>query len=233
MEINHANNKKAKTFVLGDCHGGYKALKQVFERSGFDYNKDQLIFLGDVVDGWPETPQCIEELLKIKNLILIEGNHDDWCYNWFKVGASPVIWTEQGGRATINSYIANPELMIKHRDFFDRAVKCYVDDKMRVFVHGGFKLGIPIEEQPVRYLTWDRDLYDNRNNTFSIEPYTEAFIGHTSTWNISKYPFCRNKVWFLDQGAGWEGRLTIMDIDSHKFWQSDRVANLYPGFHGR
>ena len=37
-----------KTFVIGDIHGAYKALLQCFERSGFDYEKDHLIVLGDV-----------------------------------------------------------------------------------------------------------------------------------------------------------------------------------------
>lgn len=222
-----------KTYVIGDIHGAHKALIQCLLRCGFDYENDKLIVLGDVVDGWPETPECVEELLKIKNLILIEGNHDTWAREWFKSGARPIIWTEQGGRATIDAYIRNPELLIKHRSFFDKAARYYLDDKKRLFVHGGFKLGVPIDEQPLRYLSWDRDLYDNRNNVFDISPYSEIFIGHTSTWNISHYPFCRNNVWFLDQGAGWEGKLTIMDVDTHKFWQSDRVANLYPGYQGR
>jgi serine/threonine protein phosphatase 1 len=40
-------------------------------------------------------------------------------------------------------------------------------------------------------------------------------------------------VWYLDQGGGFEGKLSLMDIDTHEFWQSDKVVNLYPGFHGR
>ncbi len=222
-----------KKFVISDIHGGYKSLIQCLERSSFNYNEDLLICLGDIVDGFPETPQCVEELLKIKNLILIEGNHDTWARDWFKFGSRPIIWTEQGGRATIDAYIANADLMIKHRSFFDKAVKCYVDDENRLFVHGGFKLGVPVEEQPLRYLSWDRDLYDMRNNDLDISPYKEVFVGHTSTWNISKFPFCRNKVWFVDQGGGWEGRLTIMNIETHEFFQSDVVKNLYPGFRGR
>jgi len=41
----------SKTFVIGDIHGGYKALLQCFARSGFDYKKDKLICLGDITDG--------------------------------------------------------------------------------------------------------------------------------------------------------------------------------------
>ncbi len=94
-------------------------------------------------------------------------------------------------------------------------------------------MGVPIEEQSLRYLTWDRDLYDQRNNDLDISPYKEVFIGHTTTWNISHKPFMRNNVWFLDQGGGWEGKLSIMDINTHEFWQSDVVKSLYPECRGR
>jgi len=48
-----------KTFVIGDIHGAYKALIQCLKRSKFDYDRDRLICLGDVVDGYPETKECI------------------------------------------------------------------------------------------------------------------------------------------------------------------------------
>ena len=38
-----------RTLVIGDIHGGFKALQQVFERANITEN-DQLIFLGDYVD---------------------------------------------------------------------------------------------------------------------------------------------------------------------------------------
>ena len=67
-----------KTFVMGDVHGAYKALKQCLERASFDYQNDCLIQLGDIADGGNEVYECVEELLKIKNLVAIKGNHDDW-----------------------------------------------------------------------------------------------------------------------------------------------------------
>ena len=215
-----------RQFAIWDIHGGHKSLVQCLERSWFNYEEDQLIVLWDIVDGWPETPQVVEELLNIKNLILIEGNHDTWAREWFKFWARPIIWTMQWWQATIDAYIANPELMIKHRDFLDRAVKCY-EDWDRLFVHWWFKPWYSAKEQPLRYLTWDRDLYDMRNNDLDISPYKEVFVGHTSTWNISKFPFKRNWVWFLDQWGWFDGKLSIIDVETKEFWQSDIVSNLY------
>ena len=66
-----------RSFVIGDIHGAYPALRQCLELCKFDYNSDLLICLGDVCDGWPQVKESVEELLKIRNLIYIMGNHDD------------------------------------------------------------------------------------------------------------------------------------------------------------
>ena len=103
-----------RTFVMGDIHGAYKALKQCLQRSSFDYENDVLINLGDVCDGWPQTKDCIDELLKIKNLIYILGNHDTWGLAWMEAGEAENIWLTQGGDATIKSYsLGVPESHIK------------------------------------------------------------------------------------------------------------------------
>lgn len=43
----------------------------------------------------------------------------------------------------------------------------------------------------------------------------------------------RCNVWNIDTGAGWSGKLTIMDIDTKEYWQSDFVKELYPDEKGR
>ena len=37
----------------------------------------------------------------------------------------------------------------------------------------------------------------------------------------------RHNVWNLDTGAGFNGRVTMMDIDTKIFWQSDPIPSLY------
>ena len=52
---------EARTFVIGDIHGSYTALMQCLALSDFDYQHDELIALGDVCDGWPETSIQLNE----------------------------------------------------------------------------------------------------------------------------------------------------------------------------
>ena len=54
-----------KTFVIGDIHGGLKALFQVLERAKVSKN-DTLIFLGDFVDGWSESPAVLDFLIALE-----------------------------------------------------------------------------------------------------------------------------------------------------------------------
>jgi len=37
----------------------------------------------------------------------------------------------------------------------------------------------------------------------------------------------------MDTGAAFHGRISVMDIASKKYWQSDAVQQLYPGETGR
>jgi serine/threonine protein phosphatase 1 len=231
-----------KTFVIGDIHGAAKALDQCLVRANFDFLKDILVCLGDVADGWPETPQVIEKLLELKNLILVQGNHDFWLEGWLQFGARPVIWTEQGGQATIEAYLKEPELMVKHRDFFKKAVGYALDDKNRIYVHGGFCRGIAIASQLREMLMWDRTLADKtagakEGDKFLVHEYGHVFLGHTSVNNYKKLPknkpYTGGNVTLLDTGAGWEGVLTIMNVNTMKYWQSDLVSELYPESRGR
>jgi len=229
-----------KEFVIGDIHGGHKALLQCFDRSKFDYDNDLLICLGDVVDGWPETPQCIEELLKIRNLIYIIGNHDVWAKAWLDSGEEEYLWLSQGGQATKDAYLNNQQLLTKHRSFFDIAKSYYIDDKNRLFVHGGFDPSIDIKLQSQTDITWDRSLFETarlkgyNGPDKKITKYSEVFIGHTSTISFGiKEPIKMCEVWNLDTGGGWEWKLSIMDINTKEYWQSDIVSKLYPNIRGR
>jgi serine/threonine protein phosphatase 1 len=236
-----------KRFVLGDLHGAYKALMQVIESSGINYDEDQLICLGDVADGWNEVPECFEELLKFKNLIYIIGNHDLWLRDYFQKGHTPYIWTSQGGKATMNAYkrYADMEMVKHHRELLEKALSYYTTEDNKLFVHGGFNWHQPIKEQAEYDLTWDRDLfvtacmwqgYANRELKLDkVKAYDEVFIGHTTTsrYDPNLKPVHVSNIWNLDQGAGWGGKLTLMDIDTKEYWQSDIVATLYPNEHGR
>ena len=239
-----------KKFVIGDIHGSNKALLQVLERSGFDKESDLLISLGDVADGWNEVPECVDTLLSIKNLIAIRGNHDVWCYDWFEMGATPLIWTQQGGQATLDAYVRTGKMTEdSHKEFWKNQVDYHIDDDNRLFIHGGwdyvegFPRGamLPVNAGSIaKECHWDRSLLEGARSAFgdknrpgkfkALEQFKEIYIGHTA---MNGEPKQFGNLWNLDTGAGWNGQLTIMDIDTKEFWQSDNVKELHPDQLGR
>lgn len=243
-----------RKLVIGDIHGSYNALLQVLERSSFDYKNDLLITIGDIVDGWGDSFKCVEELLKIQNRIDIIGNHDAWFLTFINTGIHETKWG-MGGLSTAKSYAEAAGIDFKanessdgwltnlnsgdipedHQTFFRRQIKYFKDNNNNLFVHGGFNPRTAINQQLPYNLMWNRDLWSKhlsiRGSKMKIifeEEFNKIFIGHTSTTFCGSYePVTIDKLTNMDTGAGGGGYLSIMDIDSGEFWQSDYVPDLY------
>ena len=237
-----------KTFVIGDIHGVYKALLQCLERSRFDYDNDRLVVIGDVCDGYPDVVECFDELLKITNLIYIWGNHDKWAYDFYTgatYGFAQPFWIKQGGAATFDAYAkigGMPAAHLKILKDAHVALEEKISGVLRLFVHGGIDPNKKLEKQDPELCMWDRQLlysarekHYQKKEDYKFGGYDEIFIGHTSTQGLSKTTlplhFCN--VWNLDTGAGWNGKLTIMDVETKEYWQSDPTPELYGGIQGR
>jgi serine/threonine protein phosphatase 1 len=242
------------TYVIGDIHGRDDAIEDVLHGCEFKYYEDTLIPLGDVCDGGRGTRKCFDILSEVQNLVLILGNHDQWSLNWMKTGRELPIWTHQGGYATMESYgFDRRNVPKKHIEMLENAKVYYVDDKNRIFVHGGFDPNVKIEYQDPELLMWDRDLIwyargyteelNGRRVTVpgkNVPGYARVFVGHTTTQIHTEVsdlvndpqadpykPKFFNNLVMLDTGAGWNGKLTIMDVDTLEYWQSElQVPNI-------
>ena len=239
-----------KTFVIGDIHGGLKALKQILSKLSLTKN-DKLIFLGDYVDGWSESPEVLDYLITLKktqNCIFIKGNHDDLLLNYLKTNDYSDQWLLHGGQSTIDAYKKVATNTIKnHISFLSSLEPCYLDEKNRLFIHAGFTNLKGIEFEFFKTLFyWDRSLWETAlciDPNLSIESpyypsrlklYKEIYIGHTPVTRIGKTtPFQAANVWNVDTGAAFKGPLTILDVDTKEFWQSNPLPELYPSEKGR
>lgn len=244
-----------RILAIGDIHGGLLGLKQAIERANVSVN-DTLIFLGDYVDGWDDIAPLIDYLIsldKIHNCIFIRGNHDWWFEDFMTYGVPSEDWIEHGGYTTRRSYLqhgligenSNVQEFDKHKTFFKRMHTHYIDDKNRLFVHGGYSSqeGVSGEFDKTR-MYWNRSLLDTAVTVYTqsksnyererrypklLKKYNEIFIGHTTTMLYGTMePLNVYNLWNLDTGAGTNGKVTIMDVDTKKFWQSDLLRELYP-----
>jgi serine/threonine protein phosphatase 1 len=78
-------------------------------------------------------------------------------------------------------------------------------------------------------LTPDSVLYPRR-----LKLYREIYIGHTPVTQIGENtPIRMASVWNVDTGAAFKGPLTVLDVDTKRYWQSDPLPDLYPNEIGR
>jgi serine/threonine protein phosphatase 1 len=219
-----------KRFALGDVHGELEKLKEVLKLSNFNYEEDELISLGDLVDRGPDSYGVVEELLKVKNLIAIRGNHDNEWLKFIKTGHNALI--NQGGRQTITSYENAEKDFSVHLDFFKyKQINYHIDEDNNCFVHGGFNRHENIRTQAEHVLYWDRDLFlsalsysamkDNRYKFKMLDNFNKVYVAHTPTtyWN-SSIPMKAANIINLDTGSGKGGLLTLYNLDTDEYWQA-------------
>jgi serine/threonine protein phosphatase 1 len=242
-----------RTLVIGDIHGGLRALHQIMERATVT-TKDTLIFLGDYVDGWSQSPQVLDFLIDLgtkQNCIFIRGNHDELLLDWLLgnfENFDESMWFKHGGEATVTAYSnVSDTAKKKHIAFLKSLQNYYLDEQNRLFIHAGFTNmnGVTYEYFP-KLFYWDRTLWEtalvlnenlDKNSYFYPKRFTlydEIYIGHTPVTRIEQTtPIQKACIWNVDTGAAFKGPLTIMDINTKEFWQSEPLNYLYPTEKGR
>lgn len=195
-----------RKLLIGDIHGNDRGLIDVLDAAAYDKEYDQIICIGDYVDGWSESCEVIDFLIALETQavhkpIFIRGNHDVWCEKFLHGEINP-HWMTQGGEATILSYKNNPDInMEHHRSFFRRLHNYWIDDENRAFVHGGYKSPKGLGHESTQYdYGWDRDLWGlamilhrtkdipTNDDACRNQLYKEIYIGHTATTGYNCKP---------------------------------------------
>ncbi|MDC0176923.1 serine/threonine protein phosphatase [Polaribacter sp.] len=239
-----------RTFAIGDIHGGLKALIQLLNKLALKEG-DQLIFMGDYVDGWSESAQVIQFLIEISKkfeCIFIKGNHDVWCQDWLKNEAVNPSWYLHGGKETMESYEGfSAQEKKEHLHFFKNLPLYHIDAENRLFLHAGFTSLHGVQKEKFQELFYlDRSLWEmllamnlsiEKESIFypkRLQHYKEIYIGHTPTTNYNDpSPINIANVWNIDTGAAFKGKITGINIDTKVFYQSDNLPSLYPDEKGR
>jgi serine/threonine protein phosphatase 1 len=223
-----------RVLCIGDIHGDAVALDQVLERANVSKTDDLIIALGDICDGFRRTRSVIDTLLQY-NVILCKGNHDcstegtgrcdfGWALNWMIRGEVLPLWDQQGGQYTRESYgFDHTQVPESHINFIKSGHDYYIDEMNNLYCHGGFNPLIPLEIQYSEDIMWDRKLCVLAQYN-PIEGYNKVFVGHTCvrSHNSTDFkPIFYNNLIMMDTGCGWLGKLTIMDVKTMEYWQSD------------
>lgn len=210
----HHYLRSMRTIVIGDIHGRAEELRELLSACNFDYENDKLIQLGDLIDRGPDPYGVIEELIKIKNKVLLYGNHEDMflsfmrrehniysehtvkCYKKTLKELHNIVEDNLINVNTFTNYLSQ-----EHKDILlclkDRPL--YHLDEGRLFVHAGIAQGVSLDRQPTDSLIWDRDFFynylgygygyfeDSEPDLKYLKQYREIYIGHTPVINYDKH----------------------------------------------
>lgn len=215
-----------RVYAVGDIHGCAGLLARACEFIASNAGKDAperkyLVFMGDYVDRGPDSRDVIEQLIKgVPGLLTLclRGNHDQSMLNFLGDPGFFRLWKGFGGRETLLSYDVTPpeheddESLFEARDTFAEAVPethirfleslpYFVRIGGYLFVHAGFRPGLPIAKQRREDMLWIRDEFlDTRRNFGGTVVY-----GHTP----SARPADRGDRVGIDTGAYATGKLTV------------------------
>src|SRR5271167_4994486 len=72
------------TVAIGDIHGNLGPLEDLLSQVFSELQpEDTLVFLGDYIDGGPDSRGCVERIVRLKaeadfTVVGLPGNHEQW-----------------------------------------------------------------------------------------------------------------------------------------------------------
>lgn len=213
-------NRRGTDWVVGDIHGCFTKLETELYTLGFDESKDRLFSVGDLVDRGPESEKCLEWLDK-PWFHAVRGNHEQLLIDGYKLdGNDAALHYRNGG-----------QWFFHIQDFMQPAYVDYLGSlPVLIEIKTSFgKVGIVHAEPYI--LNWDilkSEVMREDENTLQgciwsrtkvrsksveiVKNIDKVYCGHT-VLDKSIVPYTLGNTVYLDSGAVFGGRLTIVKID--------------------
>uniref|UniRef100_A0A7V4G7E0 Serine/threonine protein phosphatase n=1 Tax=Desulfobacca acetoxidans TaxID=60893 RepID=A0A7V4G7E0_9BACT len=208
-------------YVIGDIHGCLGSLKRLLEHLAPDLHRDTLIFVGDYIDRGPASKGVVDYLLTLQarypreHLIFLKGNHEAMFLD-FLAGQERELFLYNGGLSTIKDYWGPDwknagELVLPpdHRRFYEELLPYYQSGDY-IFVHGGLRPGVPLEEQQEEDLFWIRGEFIASTADFG----GRVVFGHTPF----KHPLLQPNKIGIDTGLVYGNYLTCLRLPQEDFY---------------
>lgn len=204
-----------------------------------DFVSTPFVFLGDYVDGYPDTAKVVERLRQYDeqypHWTFLMGNHEDMLLEVVDMGPQSYwfdTWWYHGGYKTMCSYNANtqagwlalPPDAIRRKPFVDdvqwfRNLTLFVETSQYIFVHAGLTPGRMPQQLTPRELLWIRREFINS----SFDWGKTVIYGHTPSFDPDVQP---NKIGIntLNRAGGY---LTAVILDAdNQFAKPEFVTSI-------
>ncbi len=107
------------TIAIGDIHGNLRALSDLLGQVASKLtSSDTVVFLGDIIDGAPESKGCVERIIQFSNMtfakvVTLKGNHEQWFINTLDNPTQHSWLLSMQGFTTIASYSREAEQFLR------------------------------------------------------------------------------------------------------------------------
>ncbi|MDW5316866.1 metallophosphoesterase [Rhizobium sp. PL01] len=226
----------SEIYAIGDIHGRADLLevllRHVAVASGQGGLKPIVIFLGDLIDRGPRSPQVLDLVASTLELYpgsrLVLGNHDFYLRALLRgelVPEDAVNWMDWGGVATVSAYSDLPvpdfegiaaeirEAFPHHAHLLESALT-YKEIGRFCFVHAGIRPGVLLTAQTDYDLRWIRAGFLDHVDAF------DHIVVHGHTITNSLLPEMYDNRIAVDTAAYRTGRLSAAVI------RQDRLSHF-------
>jgi len=211
--------------VIGDVHGCYYTLVELFNKIKEKYSTVPIYCVGDLVDRGNNSYEVIK-FVKEEKILFTPGNHDYMFYHFFKDPDSIFArsWIFNGSESTIQSYEKHGEAVFEHIEFIKSAPfyfnlpDCFISHAgisihYHILLKNDFEANIDLfNELVVDDFKTDRGILWTRDSLMNIGKL--QIIGHTKHQEIT-FDQAANCV-YIDTGACVGNKLSCVIIEDNK-----------------
>ncbi len=218
--------------VIGDIHGCYYTLIELYEKIVAKFPDIKIYAVGDLVDRGNNSFQVID-FIKKNNILFTPGNHDYMFYHFFKDPTSIFArsWVFNGNETTLDSYDSNESSVFDHIEFIKEA-PLYYNLRDCFISHAGISskyksLGIDLYDNIYLLIDNIKSDYNNergvlwtRDKLLNIGKL--QVVGHTKHQDIT-FDEDANAI-YIDTGACVGNKLSAVVIENNEIITTFEVA---------
>lgn len=211
--------------VIGDVHGCYYTLVELFNKIKEKYNSIPIYCVGDLVDRGNNSYEVVK-FVKEEKILFTPGNHDYMFYHFFKNPDSIFArsWIFNGSESTIQSYEKHSDAVFEHLEFIKNSPfyfnlnECFISHAgisihYKSILHNDFLGNIDLFNELViddhktdRGILWTRDTLMNIGKL--------QIVGHTKHQEVTLD--ADSNCVYIDTGACVGNKLSSVMIDDNK-----------------
>lgn len=230
--VRHAMNTKGRDFIVGDIHGTFSVVAAALNAVRFQFGKDRLFAVGDLVDRGPESRRA-RAFATNPSVFPCLGNHEDMFLELYSHGDEPneAILRYQTRHNGMGWWMDLPqdERMALVRAFRDLPIVQEIETTRGIvgLVHAEVPIGMDWQtfvanveagdRATIKSALWGRTRIQH-GDASGVRGIDRVFCGHT----IIDAPHQAGNVYYIDTGSfvgvsdkyEGDGRLTMAELTS-------------------